>query len=64
MIFLEKIEKLVEEDNVASLKDFLVRLDPHMIKEILMHAGFYHHSTNMKIEFINITFKHQKQPRI
>ena len=36
---LEKIEELVEEGDVASLKDFLASLDPYMIKEILERAG-------------------------
>lgn len=36
---LEKIEELVEEGDVDSLKDFLASLDPYMIKEILERVG-------------------------
>lgn len=35
---LEKIEELVEEGDVASLKDFLAGLDPYVVKEILERA--------------------------
>lgn len=36
---LEKIEELVEEGDVDSLKDFLASLDPYIIKEILERVG-------------------------
>ena len=36
---LEKIEELVEEGAVNQLKDFLISLDPYMIKEVLERVG-------------------------
>ena len=32
---LEKVEELVEEGDVASLRSFLAGLDPYLVKEIL-----------------------------